>query len=130
MPINPATGSATCSFVFAGPIGTWLTYEPTYSGDANFGSSFGFTSLMSPAQSNYTITTIAGGNPNDISAASANIAAFGISIDPHGNMYIADDKSHVYKLDQNGVISVAAGNGSQYNNSQFGNGYYQHRSYE
>ncbi len=61
-----------------------------------------------------TITTFAGGGPNNIPALSAGLAfAPGVAVDHAENIFISDaDENYVYKVDSSGVLTVFAGNGT------------------
>ena len=62
------------------------------------------------------ITTVAGGgtnHPGDGGAATyASISPVGLAVDASGNLFIADWKNRILKMDINGVITAVAGNGS------------------
>lgn len=62
----------------------------------------------------FSITTVAGGGPNNLSATHASIGyAGGVAIDGAGNTYISDSYSNqVFKVDTNGNLTIVAGNGT------------------
>jgi trimeric autotransporter adhesin len=62
----------------------------------------------------YSITSIAGGGPMNVTALSASIGYAGsIARDAAGNSYIADSySSHIFKVDLTGNLIVLAGNGT------------------
>ncbi|MGB6688863.1 MAG: chitobiase/beta-hexosaminidase C-terminal domain-containing protein [Terracidiphilus sp.] len=67
-----------------------------------------------PAVKPDTITTIAGGGPNEIPARNANTyLPFQVAIDKQGNYYYAsaNGSSRIFKISPGGIISVVAGNG-------------------
>ncbi len=61
----------------------------------------------------YTITTIAGGNPSDVAATSVNISLYELATAsaPSPAIYITSPAA-VYKVDANSVFTVFAGNGT------------------
>ena len=61
-----------------------------------------------------TITTYAGGGPNNISALSAGLAfAPGVAVDNAGNTFISDtDENYVFKVNSSGTLTVVAGDGT------------------
>ena len=67
---------------------------------------------LSAAQ--YSISSIAGGGPNNLSSLSASIGYAGsIARDVAGNSYIADSySSHIFKVSASGTLTVLAGNGT------------------
>ena len=72
--------------------------------------------LFSP-QSTYgqsSITTVAGGGPNNLLATHASLGyAGGLALDGAGNMYVADSySSQIFKIDVSGNLTVVAGNGT------------------
>ena len=72
-------------------------------------------SLCQFAFAQYTVSTIAGGGPNNLPALQSSIGnAPSIALDGTGNVYIADAyASQVLKLSTTGTVTVAAGNGTQ-----------------
>jgi len=62
----------------------------------------------------YTVTSIAGGGPNNLPAQQSSIGfASGIAFDTLGNAYIADSYSNrVLEVSTTGVVTIVAGNGS------------------
>jgi trimeric autotransporter adhesin len=67
---------------------------------------------LSAAQ--YSISSIAGGGPNNLSSLSASLGYAGsIARDAGGNSYIADSySSHIFKVSASGTLTVLAGNGT------------------
>ena len=76
-------------------------------------SAMALTAPLARAQT-ATITTVAGGGPNNIPGLSANLAyPDGVARDQSGNIYVAtSDDSRVYKIDTTGTITVFAGTGT------------------
>jgi len=72
--------------------------------------------LFSPqlSQGQFSISTVAGGGPNKLSAVHASIGyAGGVARDGAGNTYITDSySSQVFKVDGSGNLTVVAGDGS------------------
>jgi uncharacterized protein (TIGR03437 family) len=66
--------------------------------------------------SNGLITTVAGGGSafpgNGGPATSAQVSASSPTVDAAGNLYFADSRSLIRKVDNNGIITTVAGNGS------------------
>ncbi|HTZ98302.1 MAG TPA: hypothetical protein VMB18_17995 [Terriglobales bacterium] len=62
----------------------------------------------------FSITTVAGGGPDNLPATHASIGyAGGVALDGAGNTYIADSySSQVFKVDTNGNLTIVAGNGT------------------
>jgi trimeric autotransporter adhesin len=62
----------------------------------------------------FSITTVAGGGPNNLLATHAGLGyAGGVALDGAGNTYIADSySSQVFKVDNSGNLTVLAGNGT------------------
>jgi NHL repeat len=62
----------------------------------------------------YSISSIAGGGPNNLSSLSASLGYAGsIARDAGGNSYIADSySSHIFKVSASGTLTVLAGNGT------------------
>jgi len=62
----------------------------------------------------YSITTIAGGGPNNLPAIQASIGYAGsVALDSSGNTYIADSySSQVFKVSASKTLTVVAGNGT------------------
>src|SRR5438309_892199 len=71
-------------------------------------------SIAARAQQQHTITTVAGGLPNNVPATQAPIAApLAVFMDSAGNLYTADhNRSVVYKMNLSGQLIVVAGNGA------------------
>lgn len=71
-----------------------------------------FVALL-PCLAQQTITTYAGGGPNNLPAKQANLPKpEGIVQDGAGNVYIADSTANrVYKVDTSGTLTVLAGDG-------------------
>ena len=67
-----------------------------------------------PSLSQYSINSIAGGGPNNITALLSSIGyAASVARDAAGNIYIADSySSHIFKVDTSGNLTVVAGNGT------------------
>jgi hypothetical protein len=67
-----------------------------------------------PSLSQYSINSIAGGGPNNITALLSSIGYAGsVARDAGGNIYIADSySSHIFKVDTSGNLTVVAGNGT------------------
>ena len=65
------------------------------------------------AQAQHTITTVAGGGPNNVPALSAAIVIpSAIARDSLGNLYICSNGySQIYRVDSSGQLTVVAGNG-------------------
>lgn len=63
----------------------------------------------------YTVSTVAGGGPNNLPILSASIGYPGsIAFDAAGNSYIADSySSHIFKVTSAGTLTVVAGNGTR-----------------
>jgi hypothetical protein len=84
--IIPATGVATCTFEEAGPGGTLITYSATYSGDANFVTSTGSTSIT-PLAAATTTTLAATPSPATVGQTvtlTATVASTVIGVKPTG----------------------------------------------
>jgi hypothetical protein len=66
-----------------------------------------------PARAQHTITTVAGGGPNNLPALSSNIGSpSDVARDGAGNLYIADGfSSRIFKVDPGGNLTIVAGNG-------------------
>ncbi|MEE8062232.1 MAG: HYR domain-containing protein, partial [Gemmatimonadales bacterium] len=62
-----------------------------------------------------TISTVAGGGPNNLPATQANLfSPTGVAVDASGNFYLAAQGLHrVFKVDINGTLTVVAGNGTR-----------------
>lgn len=62
----------------------------------------------------FSITTVAGGGPNNLLASHAGLGyPGGVVLDASGNTYIADSySSQVFKIDTSGNLTVVAGNGT------------------
>jgi sugar lactone lactonase YvrE len=62
----------------------------------------------------YSISSVAGGGPNDLNALHASIGYAGsVARDAAGNTYVADSySSHIFKVDTSGNLTVVAGNGT------------------
>jgi sugar lactone lactonase YvrE len=70
-------------------------------------------SLSSGALAQGTITTVAGGVPNNVPATSVGTYPQGVSKDSAGNLYLTDAYcSCVFKVASNGQLTLVAGNGS------------------
>jgi probable HAF family extracellular repeat protein len=74
----------------------------------------GITLFALPSADAQTITTVAGGGPNNVQATLANIASpYGVAVDSSGNRFVADNQSaRVFKVDVQGVLTVYAGKGA------------------
>jgi trimeric autotransporter adhesin len=61
----------------------------------------------------FSITTVAGGGPNNLPATHASLGyTGGVALDGAGNTYIADSySSQIFKIDSSGNVTVLAGNG-------------------
>src|SRR5262249_35829317 len=69
-----------------------------------------------------TITTVAGGGPNNIPALNAGVFyAFGVAVDATGNVFITslntgqvntEQVHRVFKVDRSGLLTVVAGDGT------------------
>ena len=66
-----------------------------------------------PARAQHTISTVAGGGPNNLPALSSSIGEpSNIGRDGAGNFYIADSLSNrIFKVDSGGNLTIVAGNG-------------------
>ena len=63
----------------------------------------------------YTISTVAGGGPNNLAAAQASLGfPASVALDAQGNLYIANSyyEGQVLKVSTGGVVTVVAGNGT------------------
>jgi pimeloyl-ACP methyl ester carboxylesterase len=116
----------------AGSLATG-TYVLTanYSGDSNYGTAMG-TSLMVTvakiATTLGTISTVAGdatqgySGDNGIATSAELNWPYGVAVDAHGNLYIADEQNQVIrKVSSSGIITTVAGNG--YSTSSGAGGY-------
>jgi trimeric autotransporter adhesin len=77
------------------------------------------------AQNQNTITTVAGGGPNNLSAISSSLGTpWAVVQDSNGNTYISDNLSNrVFKVDGSGNLTVVAGNIiNKYNQGNLGDG--------
>ena len=70
-----------------------------------------FLAAAALAQQQYTITTVAGGVPNNVPATQAPLGAFAVVKDSAGNLYTAGQNA-VYKTDLAGQLTTVAGNGT------------------
>jgi hypothetical protein len=72
----------------------------------------GMAPLAAHAQN--TISTVAGGGPNNVQALSASVGLpVGVAQDSNLNLYIADkNANNVYKVSSSGVLTIFAGTGS------------------
>lgn len=70
--------------------------------------------IAGAAQADATITTVAGGGPNNMPALSANLDnPTGVAVGSAGNQYIvAQYQNRVFKVDTAGQLTVFAGNGN------------------
>jgi protein gp37 len=72
--------------------------------------------LCSPqvAPGQYSISSIAGGGPNNLPALKSSIGyAVGVALDSAGNTYIADSySSQIFQVSASGTLTVVAGNGT------------------
>ncbi len=58
------------------------------------------------------MTLAGGGAPNDVNALSVELRVpLPVAVDQSGNIYVGSPDYHIYKIDQEGVLTVFAGNG-------------------
>ncbi len=63
----------------------------------------------------YTISTVAGGGPNNVAAAQASLGyPASVALDSNGNLYIASSyyESQILEVSTRGMVTVVAGNGT------------------
>ena len=75
---------------------------------------------MPLARGQYTITTVAGGVPNNLPALQVGLGGrLSVSRDSAGNLYVAADGpvTAIYKIDASGQLTTVAGNGTGYDSS-------------
>jgi hypothetical protein len=83
---------------------------------ASFCIVFALALMTSPfSLGQYSISTIAGGGPNNLPALSSSIGyPAGLALDSSGNTYIADSyySSQILKVSSTGIVTVVAGDGT------------------
>src|SRR5260221_551174 len=75
---------------------------------------------MPLARGQYTITTVAGGLPNNLPALQVGLGGpLSVSRDSAGNLYVAAGGlvTAIYKIDASGQLTTVAGNGTDYDSS-------------